>query len=62
MSHVENKFNDRSHELEHELLFYKKQIEKQQLQEQEKLKEQENIKALIIYNCIVCRTRQFWRF
>ena len=36
---------DRSHELEHELLFYKKEIEKQQLQEQEKLKEQENIKA-----------------
>lgn len=45
LSHVENKFNDRSHELEHELSIYKKQIEKQQLQEQEKLKEQENIKA-----------------
>ena len=28
-----------------ELSFYKKEIEKQQLQEQEKLKEQENIKA-----------------
>jgi len=42
LSHIENKFNDRSHELEHEQLFYKTQLEKQQ---QEKLKEQEDIKA-----------------
>ena len=41
LSNIENKFNDRDYELSS----YKKQVEKLQLQEQEKLKEQENIKA-----------------
>ena len=45
LSHIENKFNDKSHELEHEQSYYKTQVEKLQLQQQEKLKEQENIKA-----------------
>ena len=38
LSHIENKFNDKSHELEHEQSYYKTQVEKLQ-------QEQENIKA-----------------
>ena len=41
LSHIENKFNDKSHEQS----YYKTQVEKLQQQQQEKLREQEDIKA-----------------